>query len=94
MELERNNLAEGPCSRTEWNDLKNVGTCPALVETCLVSFQYCTASRYSTVVKCGQNNELGIWFLDLFYQFIILKNFFVLIFHVDKSYLNKNNFVS
>ena len=27
----RNDLAEGPCSRTERNDFKKVGTCPALV---------------------------------------------------------------
>ena len=30
-ERERNDLAEGPRSRTERNDLKKVGTCPALV---------------------------------------------------------------
>ena len=29
-ERERNILAEGPRSRTEQNDLKKVGTCPAL----------------------------------------------------------------
>ena len=29
-ERERNNLAEGPRSRAERNDLKKVGTCPAL----------------------------------------------------------------
>ena len=29
-ERERNNLAEGSHSRTERNDLKKVGTCPAL----------------------------------------------------------------
>ena len=29
-EQERNNLAEGPRSRTERNDLKKVGMCPAL----------------------------------------------------------------
>ena len=29
-ERERNDLAEGPCSRTERNDFKKVGTCPAL----------------------------------------------------------------
>jgi len=30
-ERERNDLAEGPRSRTERNDFKKVGTCPALV---------------------------------------------------------------
>ena len=30
-ERERNNLAEGPRSRTKRNDFKKVGTCPALV---------------------------------------------------------------
>ena len=30
-EGDRNDLDEGPCSRTERNDLKKVGTCPALV---------------------------------------------------------------
>ena len=30
-EQEWNNLAEGPCSRTERNDFKKVGTCPALL---------------------------------------------------------------
>jgi len=29
-EQERNDLAEGPRSRTERNDFKKVGTCPAL----------------------------------------------------------------
>ena len=29
-ERERKDLAEGPCSRTERNDFKKVGTCPAL----------------------------------------------------------------
>ena len=29
-ERERNDLAEGPHSRTELNDFKKVGTCPAL----------------------------------------------------------------
>ena len=29
-EQERNDLAEGPCSRTEQNNLKKIGTCPAL----------------------------------------------------------------
>ena len=29
-ERERNDLAEGPRSRTERNDFKKVGTCPAL----------------------------------------------------------------
>ena len=29
-EGERNDLAEGPHSRTEWNNLKKGGTCPAL----------------------------------------------------------------
>ena len=29
-ERERNDLAEGPCSRTEKNDLKKFRTCPAL----------------------------------------------------------------
>ena len=29
-EQERNDLTEGPRSRTERNDLKKVGTCPAL----------------------------------------------------------------
>ena len=29
-EQERNDLAEGPRSRTERNDLKKVGTCPTL----------------------------------------------------------------
>ena len=29
-EQERNDLAEGPHSRTERNDFKKVGTCPAL----------------------------------------------------------------
>ena len=32
-ERERNNLAEGPRSKTERNDFKNVGTCPALRES-------------------------------------------------------------
>ena len=31
-ERERNDLAESPCSRTERNDLKKVGTCPALFD--------------------------------------------------------------
>ena len=31
-ERERNDLAEGPRSRTERNNLKKVGTCPALGE--------------------------------------------------------------
>jgi len=30
-EQERNDLAEGPCSRTERNDSKKFGKCPALV---------------------------------------------------------------
>ena len=30
MEQERNDLAEGPRSRTERNNFKKVGTCPAL----------------------------------------------------------------
>ena len=30
-ERERNDLAEGPRSRTERNDFKKVGTCPALI---------------------------------------------------------------
>ena len=30
-ECERNNLAEGPRSRMEWNNFKKVGTCPALL---------------------------------------------------------------
>ena len=30
-ERERNDIAEGPRSRTERNDFKKVGTCPALV---------------------------------------------------------------
>ena len=30
-ERERKDLAEGPRSRTERNDLKKVGTCPALL---------------------------------------------------------------
>ena len=30
-ERERNDLAEGPRSRTERNNFKKVGTCPALV---------------------------------------------------------------
>ena len=29
-EQERNDLAEGPCSRTEQNNLKKIGACPAL----------------------------------------------------------------
>ena len=29
-EGERNDLAEGPHSRTEWNNFKKGGTCPAL----------------------------------------------------------------
>ena len=33
-ERERNNLAEGPRSRTKRNDFKKVGTCPALRSTC------------------------------------------------------------
>ena len=32
-ERERNDLAEGPRFRTERNDLKKVGTCPALFTT-------------------------------------------------------------
>ena len=32
-ERERNDLAEGLCSRTARNDFKKVGTCPALVST-------------------------------------------------------------
>ena len=32
-EREQNDLAEGPRSRTERNDFKKVGTCPALVKT-------------------------------------------------------------
>ena len=31
-EQERNDLAEGPRSRTERNDFKKVGTCPALMK--------------------------------------------------------------
>ena len=34
-ERERNNLAEGPRFRTERNNLKKVGTCPALTETAI-----------------------------------------------------------
>ena len=30
-EREKNDLAEGPRSRTEWNDFKKVETCPALL---------------------------------------------------------------
>ena len=32
-EGEKNDLAEDPRSRTEWNDFKKVGTCPALDKT-------------------------------------------------------------
>ena len=36
-EQERNDLAEGPRSRTERNDFKKVGTCPALCKpVCLL----------------------------------------------------------
>ena len=36
-ERERNDLAEGPRSRTERNDFKKVGTCPALCKpVCLL----------------------------------------------------------
>ena len=35
-ERERNDLAEGPRSRTELNDFKKVGTCPALISVCIV----------------------------------------------------------
>ena len=36
-ERERNDLATGPCSRTERNDLKKVGTCPALLTVPLIN---------------------------------------------------------
>ena len=53
-ERERNNLAEGPRSRTERNDFKKVGTCPALPRCSRVSPQRFSSLRSSLSCRISQ----------------------------------------
>ena len=57
-EQERNDLAEGPRSKTKRNDLKKVGTCPALSQTRFLVIQ-------------TQNNiwcRSGEWYVELVFS--------------------------
>ena len=53
-ERERNDLAEGPRSRTERNDFKKVGTCPALPRCSRVSPQRFSSLRSSLSCRISQ----------------------------------------
>ena len=64
-EWERNDLAEGPRSKTKRNDLKKVGTCPALSQTRFLVIQ-------------TQNNiwcRSGEWYIV---GILTIKNHFIL----------------
>ena len=70
-ERERNDLAEGPCSRTELNDFKKVGTCPALCMQQQTLWNINNFTLYNVYVsRDGQNSwtnkNFEFWTIESF----------------------------